>query len=289
MKTIQRHNHFYNKGIKQFENIGIDKITSADIQTSVNVYASTHTRTQTEHFLSVWRKIYKTAVMMNISIPDRTIPVIIPECKPDQPRKKEISFEDLEHFLESLLEYNKKTVDGEYQSKCIYYAIQIMRYCGLRPAECFALTRNDIFLNGNNNGFISVNKSARSTISSTLEISNTKTQKSNRLVPIPQQLAPIIAECLQWSKYELLFADYHGNLQSIDNISDYVRNVAKKAQVSFNLYMLRHQLSTDLFTNGTPANIIRDIMGHESANMTLDYAVSNEKDRIKAINERIFS
>jgi hypothetical protein len=27
-------------------------------------------------------------------------------------------------------------------------------------------------------------------------------------------------------------------------------------------------------------------MGHESATMSLDYAVSDEKDRIKAINQR---
>ena len=53
--------------------------------------------------------------------------------------------------------------------------------------------------------------------------------------------------------------------------------------------MLRHQLSTDLFSNGTPANVIRDIMGHESASMSLDYAVSNEKDRIKAMNNRMVS
>ena len=53
--------------------------------------------------------------------------------------------------------------------------------------------------------------------------------------------------------------------------------------------MLRHQLSTDLFSSGTPANVIRDIMGHESASMSLDYAVSNEKDRKNAMDKRKFS
>ncbi|MCR5373207.1 MAG: tyrosine-type recombinase/integrase, partial [Solobacterium sp.] len=83
--------------------------------------------------------------------------------------------------------------------------------------------------------------------------------------------------------------DYSGNLQDIDKISDYVHRVAKAAGVQFNLYMLRHQLSTDLFTAGVPANIIRDIMGHESASMSLGYAVSNATDRQAAINQRIFS
>lgn len=289
IKTVIRHDAFYRQGIKQYEDVSIEKITSADIQTSINKYAKTHTHIQTEHLLAIWRKIYKTAVMMNISIPDRTIPVIIPECKADTPRKKEISPEDLETFLDTLLGYNSANASGAYQSRCIYYAVQIMRYCGLRPAECFALTKDDIFLNGNNSGFISVNKAARSTVDSALEISGTKTKKSTRLVPIPVQLAPIIKECLEWSKYDLIFADSHGRLQSIDKVSDYIRNVAKKAKVQFNLYMLRHQLSTDLFSNGTPANIIRDIMGHESASMSLDYAVSNEKDRVKAMNNRMVS
>lgn len=287
LKTVQRHDHFYNKGIKQYESVSIEKITSADIQKSVNEYAATHTREQSKHFLSVWRLIYKTAVMMNISIPDRTIPVKLPdECKQDQPRKKEVSAEDLEQFLDTLQLYNARTETGLYQSQCLYYAIQVMRYCGLRPAETFALTKNDIFLNSSGTGFIQVNKAARSTNKSMLEISGTKTQKSNRLVPIPAALGEILRECLQWSKHELIFADYHGNLQSIDKVSDTVRLVARKAGVKFNLYMLRHQLSTDLFNSGTAPNVIRDIMGHESANMSLDYAVSSEKDRITALDRR---
>jgi len=50
--------------------------------------------------------------------------------------------------------------------------------------------------------------------------------------------------------------------------------------------MLRHQFSTDLHNAGINPAVIRDLMGHESATMSLDYAVSDEKDRIKAINQR---
>ena len=57
----------------------------------------------------------------------------------------------------------------------------------------------------------------------------------------------------------------------------------------FTLYQLRHQFSTDLLSAGAPINVVRDLMGHESATMSLDYAVSNEKDRISVINNRQFS
>ncbi len=286
LKTLKRHDHFYNKGIRQYENVSIEKLTSADIQKSINQYAKDHTREQTRHLLAVWRLIYKTAVMMNLSIPDRTVPVTVPDCKPDQPRKKEISAADLDTFLEVLEKYNARTDEGFYNSKCIYYAIQIMRYCGLRPAETLALTKNDIFINQSGSGYISINKAVRSTAGSMIEISNTKTKGSNRLVPIPAELGEILKECLNWSKYELIFADYHGNLQSIDTVSDYVHRVSKKAGVQFNLYMLRHQFSTDLFTSGTNPAVIRDLMGHTSSSMSLDYAVSSEEDRIQALDKR---
>ena len=197
--------------------------------------------------------------------------------------------EDLEKFCETLLDYNGTSITGRYENQCIWYMIQVMKYCGLRPAETFALTRDDIHIKSGTGSYISINKAAHSTITCRLEIGAAKTRRSIRNVPIPNDLKPILTECLNWSRHEIIFADYYGNLQSIDYVSDYVHRVAKKAKVQFNLYMLRHQLSTDLFTSGTPANVIRDIMGHESASMSLDYAVSKETDRVQAVNNRRFS
>ena len=85
---------------------------------------------------------------------------------------------------------------------------------------------------------------------------------------------------------DILLSDRAGRLMDIDDIDTLVGNVAKKAMVKFTLYMLRHQFSTDLHNAGTNPAVIRDLMGHESATMSLDYAVSDEKDRIKAINQR---
>ena len=288
-KTVQRHSYYYKLAIQPYGSKPIDKVTSADIQKSINEYAKTHKRMQTGGVLAVWRRIYKTAAMMNINIPDRTQSVIIPECVPDNPRKIEISAEDLDIFLETLQEYNSASREGRYQSQCIYFAVQVMRYCGLRPAETFALTREDICITSEESGYITINKAAHSTINSRLEIGAAKTKKSNRTVPIPSDLVPIMRECLSWSKYEFIFADIHGNLQDIDTVGVYVHNVAKKAKVQFNLYMLRHQFSTDLIRSGVNPAVIRDLMGHESARMTLDYAVSYEDDRRQAVDNRVFS
>ncbi|MBR2668297.1 MAG: site-specific integrase [Solobacterium sp.] len=288
-KTVERHKHFYKVGIDKYSNYTIDKITPADIQESINAYSRNHTREQTSHLLAVWRRIYKTAVMLNINIPDRTIPVVIPECKKEEPRKKEISSEDLLLFLEALEEYNGGEIRAAYENKCLYYVIQVMRYTGIRPAEALALSRQDIYLTSDKTGYISINKAVHSTIESRNEIGTTKTAKSNRVVPVPADLVPILKECLIWSKYELIFSDYYGNIQSIDRVSDYIRRVARKAGIQFNLYMLRHQLSTDLFSTGINPAVIRDILGHESIDMSLYYAVSKEEEKEKALEKRKFS
>lgn len=288
-KTVDRHKHFYKIGIDKYSNYTIDKITPADIQESINTYSRNHTREQTSHLLAVWRRIYKTAVMLNINIPDRTIPVVIPECKKEEPRKKEISSEDLLLFLEALEEYNGGEIRAAYENKCLYYVIQVMRYTGIRPAEALALSRKDIYLTSERSGYISINKAVHSTIESRNEIGTTKTAKSNRVVPVPADLVPILKECLIWSKYELIFSDYYGNIQSIDKVSDYIRRVARKAGIQFNLYMLRHQLSTDLFSTGINPAVIRDLLGHESIDMSLYYAVSKEEDKKEALEKRKFS
>lgn len=289
IRTRIRNDEYYNNGISKYGERSIDKITAADIQASVNKYAESHTSGQTSHFLSMWRRIYKTAMMMNIEIPDRTSPVSVPQCKENNTRGKEISPKDLDTFCNVLLEYRNASVSGRYESRCIWYAIQVMRYCGIRPAEAFALTKNDIHLSSSGMPYISINKAARSTNNELLTLSDTKTEQSKRNVPIPAALEPILIDCLSWTRHDLIFADYDGNLMNIDNVCLIVRKVAQKAGVKFNLYMLRHQFSTDLFTAHVSPTVIRDLMGHKSANMSLDYAVSNTNDRIQAINNRRFS
>ena len=285
-KTRKKHDIFFKHGIAMFADQPITKLKAADIQESINTYAKTHTRRQTAGLLAVWRKIYKACALLNVNVIDRTTAVTIPECIQGKHRKKEISSQDLECFCNALLAYNAGSISGSYNCQAVYYAIRIMQYCGLRPAEAFALCRSDVDLKRN---IIIVSKASHSTVTETLAISNTKTEQSIRSVPIPADLIPILKECLQWSKHDTLLAKYNGSLFDIDEIDTLIGNVRKRCNVNFTLYMLRHQFSTDLITAGTPLNIVRDLMGHESGSMSLDYAVSSEEERQKAINARKIS
>lgn len=287
IKTKDRHSAFYNKGIAKYGNVRITDIKRADVQASINEYACTHTKRQTQGLLSIWRRIYDTCALLEISVIDRTKGVKIPECVEGKPRPKTISPEDLQIFLDALLDYNSASLTGSYYCHAIYYGIQIMRYCGLRPAETFGLLKDDINLITRT---ISINKAIHSTQESRLDFGKTKTEKSVRLVPIPDALFPILKECLEWSRNDILLADYQGNLIPIDDIDCTIAHIRKKRKTPyFTMYMLRHGFSTDMFAEGVNPAVIRDLMGHTSSTMSLDYAVSSEADRVTAINNRKFS
>ena len=286
MKTKKKHDIFYKYGIERYGDMPINKVKPSHIQESINQYAKTQTKRQVNGLLAVWRRIYKTCAMKNVAIYDATVAVRLPVCAVETHRKKEVSASDLEKFCEALLEYNSTSVKGSYRSRAVYFAIRIMQYLGLRPSETFALLKSDIHLA---EGFVSITKASRSTEDSMLALSRTKTEKSVRNVPIPPQLRPILEECLQWSRHDILLSDYFGNLLSIDDVGTLIRNVRIKAGVEFTLYALRHEFSSDLLSQGTPLPVLRDLMGHVSGSMSLDYALSNERDRIEAISNRKFS
>lgn len=284
--SIKKHNTVFKAVLEKYGSTSIEKITAADIQGSINTYASGHSLKDTKELLAIWRRIYKTAALMEINVINRTVAVIIPDCKEARHIGKEIQPEDLERFCDVLLTCHNGSESDQYRHYAVYYAIQIMKYCGLRPAEVFALTKSDINLIA---GTISVNKAARSGHDTPLEIGRTKTDKSVRLVPIPAELKPILIDCLRWSKYDMLLADYFGKIIDIDTSNRIITKTKKAAGINFHMYMLRHQFSSDLFRSGTNPAVIRDLMGHESATMSLDYATTKEEDRKQAVNKRKFS
>lgn len=285
MSTRKKHGRIFKNILEMYGDKSIDKISAADVQASINTFSKNNNEKETSLLLSVWRRVYKAAALMEINVIDRTIAINIPECREVKHIGKSVSPDDLEAFCSALLSYDD-SISGSYRAHAVYYAIQIMKYCGLRPAEAFALTRDDIDLI---HGYISINKAIRSGYDEPLEIGRTKTEKSARLVPIPAELKPILIDCLRWSKNDILLSDYFGKIIDINTSNRIITKVKKIAGVEFNMYMLRHQFSTDLFSAGTDPAVIRDLMGHESATMSLEYATSKEEDRRQAINRRTFS
>lgn len=281
-QTRSRHDIYFKNVLKPFEDIPLKDITVADIQLSVNEYAKTHTRYETGKMLAVWRRLYKAANMLEIDISDKTAAVQLPEGITAKHRNVDLSLEDFYTFCDALKKYNSDSISGTYNCKAVYYALLVMLYCGLRPAEAYAISREDIDLKRR---IILIRSAVGSDKESYPVIASTKTEQSIRAVPIPAQLAPVLTEALAWSKYDIVFAKYSGHLLTSAWVNTLKQHIikAQKLDIDFRPYQLRHLFSTDLHRSGVNPAVIRDLMGHESASMSLDYAVSSPEERKKAV------
>ena len=99
MKTRYRHDIYYKHVLKPYEDTPIQSINTAMIQESVNKYALTHSKYETGKMLSgSWRRLYKTAAVLDLNVPDRTAGIVVSGAVQPDHRKKDITPEDLETF-----------------------------------------------------------------------------------------------------------------------------------------------------------------------------------------------
>jgi integrase len=275
VETKRKQDGIYRVALEKFDNVRIDRVTIADIQTSLNEYALDHSSDAVSRLLTVWKQIYKCAYILGYNLPDLTLNVVLPRSKVVKSKRPvELSLEDFRAVLAAL------QASGTYNNIGLYYMLVIMYYTGIRPAEALALTRSDI-----SEESIYICKSVGSTTHAKCQIVPPKTESSVRYVPIAPALKPEIEKLLEWSKHEYLLADEGGNLRDIDNVSNTIRLTARRCGVRFNAYMLRHLMSTDLLHAGDSV-IARDLLGHTSFSMTLDYARSTDRQLYEAIAKR---
>lgn len=277
MKSRKKYDVIYRSVFAQFGDVQISKITLADIQRTLNDRAETHTDDGVRRVATLWKQLYKTALMLGYDVTDLTDAVIMPKSKIAKKSKDvTLTVDQFKIVLDAVRSYD----GGKHNSQAIYYMLLIMYYTGCRPAEALALQRSDIHPD-----YISINKSVGSTATKSRQLIPTKTKSSIRHVPIVPELRTVLGELFDWSTGEQLLTDEQGNLFEIDYVSNFIRLASKRTGIHFNAYMLRHMMSSDLLHAGDSA-VARDLLGHSSFGMTLDYARSTDKQLHDAIRNR---
>lgn len=288
-KTIKRHQIMFDAAIRKYAADEITEVKTSDVMECVTAYSLTHSDQATDRLLSLWSVIFEAAQIMDIPVPNRAKAVrkLRPRSKvPTAKRAVMAPDADIEKFLDTLATYGTKTEKGQYKAKVLTMLAQIMIHTGCRPAEALALRRSDVDLIHSE---ISITKSVGSTpTSSGRSIRTTKTEQSIRRIPLDSEIRGMLIEFLQWQNHDFILSDYDGNLMEIDNVSNHMRLVSKKAGVRVTLYMFRHKFSTDMI-RVADIRTVQDLMGHESSSMTLAYARSSEEDRKHAIDKRKLS
>lgn len=284
LKTQERHRSIYNNSIIEFKDVPLNKITSADIQKSLVKYAADHSQNAVKRVITLWRQLFQTASMYGYEISDKTLALKpVKARKVIVPKSTQTDYDTFVTFSDALLKYNMKDDKPCKHSQDIWYMLWIMYYTGCRTAEALALSASDYDKKCH---ILHINKSIGSTVSETRQIVPTKTIGSVRDIPCVPELDNLMSLLIEYSSTSPLLTFDDGKPYEIDYISNYIHLVSIKTGIKFNAYMLRHLFSSSLFQSGASSAVIRDLMGHTSSTMSLEYANTSENDLLDALKNK---
>ena len=261
----------------------IGKLTTADIRKNMAANAKTKTRNTLRKLLILWRKIVAAALDADLIQKDIARTVKTPEAEVATKKIPAVMSCTLDDVLGAIAQYGTSNDKDDFNRRIMSGALTVTAVLGLRPAEAFAIEKTDIDLKHNT---IRIGKRVGAGEDGSGRIVRPKTDQSERTLPFPVSLRPLLCELMDLQDSRYLFARWDGSLWDARSRSGYIKRACQKAGITFNAYQLRHQFSTDLVTAGVDLRTVQDLMGHASGSMTLGYARSNEDLMRKALEAR---
>ena len=289
-------------------------ITVEDITKSLAVCADRCVQSSVTQVFSIWKMIYKVAMIEEI--PVRNIPemVDVPQSRKVNPRAlKEwnITEEDFQHFCKFFSfygGYEPWEKEKIYKRDIILYMIKLMRVTALRPQEVKALSKSDFvfgevtFTEKVSNEVItvpcvriSIVKSVGSTRTEDLTIKDVKTPQSKRAVPVlkPEDIA-LIKEILAFTRNDIVFSDYYGNLFSSDDVSDLIHRVRKSyasntgKDLDFYAYLMRKSMVSDNRRDNVNPSATKLLLGHQSESIAGRWYASADDEVLNLVYSRAY-
>ena len=160
-----------------------------------------------------------------------------------------------------------KFADAMMDKPLSFYAFEMLYWCGIREGELLALTPADFDFK---KGTVTINKSYQR-LNRQDVITTPKTEKSNRTIKIPQFLTDEIQDYLK------MLYDVGENDRMFTVTKSYLHREmdrgAKEAGVKrIRIHDIRHSAVSLLIDMGFSATAIADRVGHESIDITYNYA-----------------
>ena len=287
--VIKLEKNFKKYILTELGDIDFKKISALSINRTLNQMVSIASDDTIKRVFSIWKKLFKTARVHKIVMIDITDEIIVPKSEVKKIKKKvNTSYNDLLKIIDTLRKSTRQTKKYIFETEIMIYGLLTIYYTGLRPAECFALKKGNIDLINN---IIYIDEEIGSSYTELNVLRETKTEDSVREIPIVPKLKKILQNAFryQYEDAEFLFSNYEKQLFDIDTITNKITRCAKKINIKFNMYMLRHLFSTDLIVNKTDPRTVMELMGHNNVAMTIEYARSNSDLKVKALSKRKLS
>ena len=285
--TLVKYRKLYNKYIKpRYSDTNIESIKHSDVVSTLKECSYNCGSKQISDLKSVWNKIFQVALYEGIGVVNWAREVECPESKIESSMRskeeKNISQKDFEEYLEYMKEYGHylpNEFERLYFRQIMIYLLQVLRVTGMRCQEAKALKREDIhfetkeYLDQNDEMHkkefvvIHICHSVGSTNDEVITIRGTKTAFSERT--LAYDAADLFKEILSFSKHDVIFADYDGNLISTNRFTHYIHDVCRYIEKHYGKkiemygYLLRHSFVSDLRAAGVPDYIIQKYMGHK--------------------------
>ena len=278
--TKKKETGTYNKYIKSF--IGGDRdfatIKYSDIQLSLNAMVSSARNDTIQRAMSIWRRLYKHAIASDIVMKDETYNVSMPRSELIEIKKPmECTLEDVVKVCEQIEIRHK----SKREALLLQGILWVMWFTGMRPAEVCALDTDHVDLV---NRWIYVRQSVGTSEKESGVIRQTKNDYSIRdLEIVDDYLLQVFYGLLPYAKNGYLFVRDNGKFIDGTYLSDMTRRYSNG---TFRPYMIRHQFATDLSNSNVGWREIKDLMGHSSSKMTIEYARSNNESRRNALKNR---
>jgi integrase len=152
------------------------------------------------------------------------------------------------------------------------YPFYVLLLCtGLRRGEALALTTDCLNLD---DGIISVNKTLLSIKGQGLVLGEPKSDRSRRVVALPDFARDVLADHLARREVEseFVFCTSRGTPFGPRNVMRHFKKVLKRAGLpeSTRLHDLRHTFVSFMLAENVPASVVQKIAGHASFSTTVD-------------------
>ena len=168
-----------------------------------------------------------------------------------------------------------------------YMGIVICLYTGIRLGELLALTWDDIDFNSN---LLTINKTSYSSKvngKTQIIVDKPKTKKSNRVIPLPNQLVKLLKIIKKESNSKYVITTRNSGIVGNRSYQRTFKFILKKVNVPYrNFHSLRHTFATNAIELGMDVKTLAEILGHTNAMITLNrYSHSLLNYKIEMMNK----
>lgn len=177
--------------------------------------------------------------------------------------------------------------------------VYLSLYCGLRPEETRALTKNDFVFNDNYN-YIKINKTVVYTSNQPILQNFTKNRASTREVPLFDKTVPFIKSFLSNLADDIIFTNIsdksnYMTKQGYDWLINKIKEKMYLKSLELNLefdkknftpYIFRHTYATMLYYSGTKLIDAMYYMGHSDSKMLQEVYIHLDQQKLRN-NEQI--